>query len=66
MRIDVVVEQQLTKNVSELGWLSAPLCVTSYCEDADVVESVDTRDLSHVLSASEETPGVELLKFGES
>jgi len=33
---------------------------------ADVVESVDTRDLSHDLSAPGETSGVELLKFGES
>ena len=32
---------------------------------ADVVESVDTRDLINDLSAPGETPGVELLKFGE-
>jgi len=33
---------------------------------ADVVESVDTRDFSHDLSAPGETSGVELLKFGEA
>mgnify|MGYP001813135120 CR=1 FL=1 len=34
--------------------------------DADVVESVDTRDLRASLSAPVEMSGVELLKFGET
>ncbi len=43
-----------------------PFVFVSRERHADVVESVDTRDLDETLSALAETPAVELLKVGET